>query len=74
MENVPYIARILSNPEWRADLHKLKAHLYNKYPDYSNCKNGTPVLTPSPERIFLGDMKLSDVFKLLDAVEEGLKK
>jgi hypothetical protein len=31
-------------------------------------------LTPSPERIFLGDMKLSDVFKLLEAVEEGLKK
>lgn len=63
MENIPGIARIISDPSWRVALEKMRPWLRHEYEDYSDPKQKK---LPTTDKIFLAELSLTDVYKILD--------
>ena len=71
MTQVPAIAKIISDANWRETLSKMRPFLIHKYPDYSKPKADA---VPSTDKIFLAEMSLTDVYKILDDFNSQTKK
>lgn len=71
MSQIPYIAKIISDANWREALDKMRPFLVHKFSDYSKPKADK---VPSTDKIFLAEMCLTDVYKILDDFNSQTKK
>lgn len=71
VQRIPAIARIISDPSWRVALEKMRPWLRHEYEDYSDPKQKK---LPSTDKIFLAELSLTDVYKILDDFNSQTKK